>query len=51
MAARPAVSGAVLAGGRARRMGADKRWVTLDGVPLLAHAVAPSPPSPTRSRW
>jgi FdhD protein len=34
------VSGAVLAGGRSRRMGQDKRWLPVDGVPLLARAVA-----------
>jgi FdhD protein len=34
------VSGAVLAGGRSRRMGGDKRRVPIDGRPLLARAVA-----------
>jgi molybdenum cofactor guanylyltransferase len=34
-----AVSGAVLAGGSSRRMGTDKRHVTIDGVPLLVRAV------------
>jgi FdhD protein len=33
------VSGAVLAGGRSRRMGVDKRRLTVDGRPLLARAV------------
>jgi molybdenum cofactor guanylyltransferase len=35
-----AVSGAVLAGGASRRMGADKRLIAVDGVPLLARAVS-----------
>jgi FdhD protein len=34
------VSGAVLAGGRSRRMGSDKRALPVEGVPLLARAVA-----------
>jgi FdhD protein len=34
------VSGAVLAGGRSRRMGSDKRGLPVGGVPLLARAVA-----------
>lgn len=33
------VSGAVLAGGRSRRMGRDKRWVEVDGIPMLVRAV------------
>jgi FdhD protein len=33
------VSGAVLAGGRSRRMGVDKRRLAVDGRPLLARAV------------
>ncbi|MFA9447116.1 formate dehydrogenase accessory sulfurtransferase FdhD [Egicoccus sp. AB-alg6-2] len=37
--ARASVVGAVLAGGRSSRMGRDKRFVTLDGQPLLARAV------------
>jgi FdhD protein len=40
MGSRQPVSGAVLAGGRSRRMGQDKRWLPIDGVPLLARAVA-----------
>jgi FdhD protein len=34
------VSGAVLAGGRSRRMGEDKRRLVVDGRPLLTRAVA-----------
>jgi FdhD protein len=34
------VSGAVLAGGRSRRMGTDKRALPVEGRPLLARAVA-----------
>lgn len=34
------VSGAVVAGGRSRRMGRDKRHLDVDGVALLARAVA-----------
>jgi molybdopterin-guanine dinucleotide biosynthesis protein A len=34
------VSVAVLAGGRSRRMGTDKRRALFDGVPLLRRAVA-----------
>ncbi len=33
------VTGAVLAGGASRRMGRDKRWVHVDGRPLLVRAV------------
>jgi FdhD protein len=40
MEARQRVSGAVLAGGRSRRMGSDKRELPVGGVPLLARAVA-----------
>jgi FdhD protein len=40
MDARQRVSGVVLAGGRSRRMGSDKRELVVDGVPLLARAVA-----------
>lgn len=29
----------ILAGGRSRRMGQDKLWMMLDGVPLVEHAV------------
>lgn len=36
----PAVTGAVLAGGRSRRFGGDKLAARLDGRPLLDHAVA-----------
>lgn len=39
MGVRQPVSGAVLAGGRSRRMGQDKRWLLVAGVPLLARAV------------
>ncbi|MFN8623891.1 MAG: NTP transferase domain-containing protein, partial [Chloroflexota bacterium] len=35
----PEVSAIVLAGGRASRFGADKLAASLDGVPLLHHAV------------
>jgi molybdopterin-guanine dinucleotide biosynthesis protein A len=38
-AARPEVSGFVLAGGRSSRMGADKALVLFDGQPLVAHAL------------
>jgi len=34
------VSGAVLAGGRSRRLGTDKRLVLIEGRPLLGRAVA-----------
>ena len=34
-----AVSGVVLAGGRSRRLGRDKRFVTVDGTTLLARSV------------
>lgn len=37
--ARPAVSGAILAGGTSRRMGRDKRHIDIDGVPLLRRVV------------
>jgi FdhD protein len=40
MDARQRVSAAVLAGGRSRRMGSDKRELAVGGVPLLARAVA-----------
>ena len=33
------IAGVVLAAGRARRFGADKRWVSCRGEPLLAHAL------------
>lgn len=33
------IVGVVLAAGRARRFGADKRWATCRGEPLLAHAL------------
>jgi molybdopterin-guanine dinucleotide biosynthesis protein A len=35
----PEVQGFVLAGGRSRRMGTDKAFVSLDGLPLLVHAL------------
>jgi FdhD protein len=38
--ARPSLAGAVLAGGRSRRMGRDKRTLPIQGQPLLSHAVA-----------
>ncbi|RMH38290.1 MAG: molybdenum cofactor guanylyltransferase [Nitrospirae bacterium] len=31
----PDVTGILLAGGQSRRMGQDKRWVTLEGIPLF----------------
>ena len=34
------VGGAVIAGGRSGRLGTDKRFVAVDGVPLLARTVA-----------
>lgn len=37
--ARSRIGGAVLAGGRSRRMGSDKRAVRVEGQPLLARAV------------
>lgn len=37
--AEPGVVGVVLAAGRARRFGADKRWASCRGEPLLAHAL------------
>ncbi|MEY3072023.1 MAG: hypothetical protein RLZZ353_219 [Actinomycetota bacterium] len=39
VADRPPVSGAVLAGGRSRRLGRDKRFVTVGGEPLLTRTV------------
>jgi molybdenum cofactor guanylyltransferase len=36
---RAKLSVAVLAGGRSRRMGTDKRWAAFDGVPLIRRAV------------
>lgn len=39
MMARNPASGAVLAGGRSRRMGRDKRLLVFEGRPLLLHAV------------
>lgn len=33
------IAGVVLAAGRARRFGADKRWASCRGEPLLAHAI------------
>jgi molybdopterin-guanine dinucleotide biosynthesis protein A len=39
-AATPAAVGAILAGGRSRRMGVPKAGVPFDGRPLLAHVVA-----------
>ena len=39
MSAVPPVSGAVLAGGRSRRMGRDKRLLEVDGEALLARTV------------
>ena len=39
MSAAPPVSGAVLAGGRSRRMGRDKRLLDVDGEALLARTV------------
>lgn len=36
----PKTSGAVIAGGRSGRLGTDKRFVELDGTPLLARTVA-----------
>lgn len=41
MNTRDAIAGAVLAGGTSRRMGRDKRWVEIDGTPLLERALAP----------
>src|SRR5712692_4284874 len=35
-----ALSGAILVGGRSRRMGSDKALMELDGQPLAAHLVA-----------
>ena len=35
-AALAGVSGAILAGGRSRRMGRDKAWIPFDGRPLIA---------------
>lgn len=31
--------GLILAGGRSTRMGEDKTWVTLDGIPLIEHVI------------
>lgn len=39
VASSSAVSGAILAGGASRRMGRDKRWIEIDGVPLLRRVV------------
>lgn len=36
----PTASGAVLAGGRSGRLGQDKRFIEVDGAPLLARTVA-----------
>ena len=36
----PTTSGAVIAGGRSGRLGTDKRFVAVDGAPLLARTVA-----------
>ncbi|MEX0869444.1 MAG: molybdenum cofactor guanylyltransferase [Nitriliruptoraceae bacterium] len=33
------LSGAVLAGGKSRRMGTDKRWVPVAGVPMVVRAI------------
>jgi molybdopterin-guanine dinucleotide biosynthesis protein A len=33
------LSAVILAGGASRRMGRDKAWVSLEGKPLIAHAV------------
>jgi len=30
----------ILCGGASRRMGADKAWLTIEGVPLLSHVIA-----------
>ncbi|RRQ24558.1 nucleotidyltransferase family protein [Guyparkeria sp. SCN-R1] len=35
----PGVAGVVLAAGRAQRFGADKRWASWQGEPLLAHVL------------
>jgi molybdopterin-guanine dinucleotide biosynthesis protein A len=34
------IAGCILAGGRSRRMGHDKRWALLDGRSLIDHAIA-----------
>jgi molybdopterin-guanine dinucleotide biosynthesis protein A len=36
----PACSGIILAGGQSRRMGRDKAWIELDGVPLVVRVLA-----------
>lgn len=43
-----ATLGLILSGGRSRRMGADKAFVSLDGRPLLAHALAALAPQCAR---
>jgi len=40
VAAAPAVSAAILAGGTSQRLGRDKRLLPIDGVPLLARTAA-----------
>jgi len=46
--AEPAVSVLILAGGRSRRMGQDKVWMALDGVPLVERVVRRVLPRPDR---